>query len=96
MRLLSNDEKLINAVAEDFKLDVLSVVNSVKQSTKTFMMSPQTAFNCLSDLGLPDSFDEYDTNGWEQDFWFPVTYDGCVYELSGSMYMGNLRFSKKS
>jgi hypothetical protein len=45
----------------------------------------------LTELGIDTNDVDPNTNGWEIDFWY--TYQDR-YTLSGSLYMGNMKFEK--
>lgn len=37
---------------------------------------------------------EWDTNGWQVDFWWKIHKDGIPYTLSGSLFYGDIKLSK--
>ena len=41
------------------------------------------------DLGAKILTDEFETNGWQYDYWMPCIFDGKRFILEGSGYYGN-------
>lgn len=88
MGLLKGKEmaKLTDYVKE--QLEVLKTENSVKVK-----MEPINDYaEAFEELGTYDS--DWETNGWDVDFWISFTVQDQKYMLSGSWYYGGYSISK--
>lgn len=48
----------------------------------------------LSDLGFEGDNENFDTNGWQVDFWWNFEKDDVKLMLSGSLFYGNYQLVK--
>lgn len=46
------------------------------------------------ELGFSDQGD-FETNGWQYDFWKSYSNNSCVLDLSGSLYYGRFKLNKR-
>jgi len=72
-----------------------SVLNGVQSSEEDYDLSgysPNTLITFLESLGAERG--DIETNGWDVDFWIPVSYFGSSFMLSGSWYYGTCILTK--
>lgn len=68
---------------EEFKELLLKVLSGeIKSFTTSTLMSPEDADKILKNHGFEQG--DFDSNGWDWDFWHTYTKDGVKYCLSGS------------
>ena len=83
-------EEIIKNTQELFLDDVKKVISGEKDKTEGYPLCPQDAIDCLEKkLGFKD-LDEFDSNGWQYDYWIEVEFGEKEYIISGSGYYGNL------
>lgn len=84
------------------KAKLSRVLNGIE---KEFIVTTEEAYNngnlpydslidILTELGCT-RIGDYDTNGWQVDFWETVKYNKEKYSISGSLYYGNFSFNKQ-
>jgi len=57
---------------------------------------PMMALDKLEEtFGVEVHNEEYDSNGWQVDFWLPVTFNNIRLTLSGSLWYGNFCFIRE-
>lgn len=61
------------------------------------MMPLEDIVEAMVELGFPEEDYEYDTNGWQCDFWLEFTKTDYQYKVtfSGSLYYGGYKVSKE-
>ncbi len=80
---------------EDFKNEIDKVLKGEFNSTSSdILISPNDIDNYLKEAGLQQT--NFDSNGWDWDFWMGYRKDEKEYVLSGSGWYNNgLTFSVK-
>ncbi len=80
---------------ETFRKQVIALLNGEFDAFKTGdLISPDKADQVLKSLGFEQ--EDFDSNGWDWDFWMGYSKDGVEYTLGGSGWYNNgLSFSKK-
>lgn len=73
---------------EEFKKEIDKVINGELESvtTKT-LISPDTVDKYLQSIGLEQG--NFDSNGWDWDYWMEYIKDDKYYVLSGSGWYNN-------
>ena len=79
---------------EEFKEGIQKVLNGELQYVKSsVLLSPNDVHEYLESIDLEQG--NFDSNGWDWDFWMSYTKDGVTYTLAGSGWYNNgLTFSK--
>lgn len=79
---------------EEFKQQIVRLLNGKFDAFKTSnLIVPDKADQVLKSLGF--QWEDFDSNGWDWDFWVTYSKDGNKYTLSGSGWYNNgLAFSK--
>lgn len=73
---------------ETFKLEIDSVLNGEKERvTSEIWISPEWIDLYLNSKGLEQG--EFDSNGWQYDFWIGYMKNDKQYALAGSGWYGN-------
>jgi hypothetical protein len=68
---------------EEFKELLLKVLSGeIKSFTTSTLMSPDVVAKIILESGFEEG--DFDSNGWDWDFWQTYTKDGVKYCLSGS------------
>lgn len=64
---------------------------------KIDMVPLQDIVDDMQALGFPPESYEFETNGWESDFWLDYTKANYPYKVtfSGSLFFGNFKASKE-
>ena len=52
--------------------------------------SPSKIFKIIKSMGIEIDEDEFETNGWQYDYWQNITHNNKKYVIHGSGYYGNL------
>ena len=65
--------------------DIQSVINGEKENVSLLYTRPNDIIKYIKSLG-GSSQDDFDTNGWQWDYWFNITLDGNKYSVSGDGY----------
>jgi hypothetical protein len=55
---------------------------------------PDVFFEILKDKGIDIDSDEWDTNGWQYDYWQNFTHNDIKYQVSGGGYYGKLSLTE--
>ncbi len=78
---------------EDFKKEIDKVLRGeIKTTTSHTLISPDAVDSFLKEEGVKQ--DDFDSNGWDWDFWMGYHKDDKKYTLSGSgWYNTGLTFS---
>ena len=85
-----NDEEIKKIVEENMETKLKLVLNGTEDSVKIMYCKPD---DILSYLNV--ECEDFDTNGYQWDYWFNVVVDGITYSVSGDGYYNNsLTFSK--
>jgi hypothetical protein len=88
---------MIKLITEEVRKKVLYEIKLLfdgkVDSVKIDCFCPSEAIKCLEELGAEES-DDFDTNGWQYDYWIKLEYNGKKYCLSGSGYYGNLTIAE--
>jgi hypothetical protein len=81
---------------EEFKENLLILLDGQIDTFKTeTLISPDKADQILKENGFAQK--DFESNGWDWDFWMTYEKDGCEYTLGGSGWYNNgLHFSKNS
>lgn len=76
-----------------------STVKSIERVLSGQWKDCRLPYVCISDVdkimkafGVDTDNSDFDTNGWQWDFWKKYRVDGKVYMLSGSGYYGGTTF----
>ena len=69
------------------------VLSGERDEINIDFMSPNEACTYLKGKGATVESD-FDTNGWQWDFWINIKLNGIDYRLDGSGYYGDMRFLK--
>lgn len=80
---------------EDFKKEIDKVISGeIKLANTQTLLSPNTIDSYLKESGLEQG--NFDSNGWDWDFWMEYLKEDKTYILSGSGWFNNgLSFSLK-
>ena len=90
---MSVDKGMEAFLDQHMKDKVDAVINGVSRQENILGGSISSIVNYLESLG--GSYDkEFETNGWQWDYWVECYYKGTVYQISGSGYYGNCRFTR--
>ena len=77
---------------EIFKQDVSKLLSGEIDNVENDCLSIGYVEDYLNKLG--ENLDDYDSNGWQHDYWMSWNINGNKYILSGSGYYGGISFSK--
>lgn len=77
---------------ERMKAGIDAVLSGKATIFKSFFIPPELVEDYLVKLGWEKG--EFDTNGWEYDWWLPFTKDGKSFTASGGGFYGNFEFSE--
>ena len=80
---------------EDFKKEIDKVLSGeIKLANTNTLLSPDVVDSYLKESGLEQG--DFDSNGWDWDFWMEYLKEDKTYVLSGSGWYNNgLSFSIK-
>jgi len=97
--IMSKDDKDV------LKILIPEFINSDETSMELEFKPMNEYCELLSELGfstkknnsinLMDDGNEWDTNGWQVDFWWTIFREGKKYMLAGSMFYGDIKLSKE-
>ena len=59
------------------------------------LLSPGDITHLLGERGW-DTNDDFDSNGWQWDFWFTMSKDNATVSISGCGYYGGLKVSNNA
>jgi hypothetical protein len=79
-------------------IDVVAQVIDDKypEDSYNFGMQPMDKIiSTMKELGFEIDEDEMSTNGWQMDFWVGCSLNEKKYQISGSWYYGEYKFSKE-
>lgn len=79
---------------ENMKIAINKVINGEQKSVSLDGIYPNDVKEYIEELGGED-LQEFDSNGWQWDFWMYFLYNGQRYMLAGSGYFGDLTFNIK-
>jgi hypothetical protein len=76
---------------------ILSVIKGEVDSVKLPMIPIDDVITLLQEKSYIDKDDsgDYDSNGWQVDFWLQFHINESIYTLSGSLWYGQYKFFKE-
>ena len=79
---------------EEFKNEIDKVLSGeIKYTKSNILIAPEDVGQYLKSVGLEQ--EDFDSNGWDWDFWMTYSKDSKKYTLSGSgWYNRGLTFSR--
>lgn len=81
-----NKEELKLLIESQMKDDIDSVLSGKSKFERLLGVRPSKVINYLKTLDNDLDEGQLETNGWEWDFWIPISYNGKAYILSGDGY----------
>lgn len=81
----------LQKLKEEIKANILGVMQSVidqdvdGSESKLYYCKPNDVITYFQSLGA-EYDNDFETNGWQWDFWFSIDYDGYTYKFSGDGY----------
>lgn len=79
---------------KEMKENIEAVVSGKIESYKCNCLPLSDFVDYIAEKYSKD-WDDFDTNGWQVDFWITYSILGIKYMLEGSMYYGNIEFKRK-
>lgn len=83
-----NKEEITKIVHQSMIDGITSVINGEKTSVELLYARPGDILSYITSIGGVDC-DDFDTNGWQWDYWFTVSINGKEYCVSGDAYYQN-------
>jgi hypothetical protein len=78
---------------EAFLAQMVEVITGRKDTTdKVDYISPDQAEKLLLSAGFKIESKDFDTNGWDYDYWLTLKINGKFFVVTGSGYYGQLQF----
>jgi len=76
---------------------IFSVIKGEVDSVRLPMIPIDDVITLLQEKGYIDKDDngDYDSNGWQVDFWLQFHINESIYTLSGSLWYGQYKFFKE-
>jgi len=71
------------------KEEMLKVFNLEKERAEFKLTCVEQLAKSAEGLGAKILTDEFETNGWQYDYWMPCIFNGKRFILEGSGYYGN-------
>lgn len=85
---MSNIKKQVDEYAKDFEKEIDRVLSGeTKSVTSEIWITPDNIHSYLEQKGFDDQ--DFDSNGWDYDFWMTYTFKDKRYTLSGSGWYGS-------
>jgi hypothetical protein len=89
--------KKINIINNEIKIDIenslTSLFNDEIQNISIDCFCPSRVVSILNCMGA-NVDEDFDTNGWQYDYWIKFTFKDRRYQVSGSGYYGNMVISE--
>ena len=73
-------------------------LNDFSEGSVDIPMTPLNEIvNTFHSLGFPSEYHDYETNGWQCDFWLELIKVGYLFKVTvtGSLYYGQFKVSKE-
>ena len=86
---MNNITSLIN---EDMVCGIANVLSGRFEGFNSSHITPSMIKEYMESLGWESG--EFETNGWQYDWWIQFTKNNASYTASGSGYYGKFKFSK--
>lgn len=71
------------------------VISGEEESVKLYYVRPNDVISYLKEIDPNLDDDEFQTNGWQWDYWSQIIFKGQHYRLSGDGYSQNYAILKK-
>lgn len=71
---------------------IQTVLDGEEERVALHYISPSTAVKYLNNIDGVENLEDFDSNGWDWDFWMGFEFEGAKYTLAGSGYQGTLNF----
>jgi hypothetical protein len=83
-----NIEEIRDFVLSEMEKKIKSVLDGEKTEVTLYYVRPNDVIRCVEKLGGKDE-EEFDSNGWQWDYWLYFTYKDNRYSLGGDGYYSN-------
>lgn len=79
----------LKQLLENEATEILNLIEQPDFTSYSTYMPPLLLTNTAKKLDATSVWDDLDTNGWQHDYWFTLTFKNKDYSISGSAMYGN-------
>lgn len=94
MKKNSKINLLTKEVKEQIKAEIKKLLTGEIEQVEIDTIPPSKLGDLIEEYGGIVLNDDFDTNGWDYDYWLPFTYNGVRYTIFGGGYYGGVKVYK--